>query len=109
MSNVANIIDLTPDEQDSLERLAALGYTPKEMAMYLGIKLETFKAEARTDGSAISYHIERGKMTIKANAAIQLITNAEKGNLTAIQQLARTQKEREYKDLLLQLEEPDKE
>lgn len=104
MANEKQYIELNQDDQDSLEKLAALGYTTKEMALYLGISFDTFKSEALAEGSPVNYHIERGKLTVKANADMQLLVNAEKGNLTAIQQLARSQKEREYKDLLLQLE-----
>jgi len=56
----------------------------------------------------LKYHIERGKLTVKANANMQLLISAEKGNITAIQQLAKVVKDREYQDLLAQLEEPEK-
>jgi len=91
------------EQIEDLERLSALGYSIEEMAMYFNCPLDDFKHDAKTEGCTINYHIQRGKMTIKANAAIRLMTSAEGGNITAIQQLAKVQKERDYKDLLTQL------
>lgn len=91
------------EQLEDLERLAALGYSVDEMAMYFNCPVDDFKHDAKTDGCTINYHIQRGKMTIKANAAMKLMQSAESGNITAAQQLAKQQKERDYKDLLTQL------
>lgn len=98
----------TEEQKEEIERLAALGYSLKDMALYLGMSFISFKHDAETEGCVINHHIKRGKFTVKANAEIQLLASAEKGNITAIQQLQKSLREREYQDLLLQLEEGDK-
>ncbi|HLP03850.1 MAG TPA: hypothetical protein VK152_00335 [Paludibacter sp.] len=100
---IDKIAPLDAEQIEDLERLAALGYSVKEMAMYFDLPLEDFTHDAKTEGCTINYHIQRGKMTIKANSGMKLMISAESGNLTAIQQLAKVQKERDYKDLLTQL------
>lgn len=107
MENKPEVISLSLGEQETLEQLSALGYSLREMAMYFKVSYPLFRKEALTKGSDIQYHIERGILTMKANASIQLLSSAESGNITAIQQLTKIQKDREYKDLLLQLEDAD--
>lgn len=97
------------DEEEclDLERLAATGHSLKEMALYFGVSYNLFKKEAYIEGSQVNYSIDRGKKTVKMNASIRLITLAESGNVTAIQQLAKTQKDRDYMDILMQLEDEE--
>ena len=95
-------IVLTDDEKIELERLSALGYSVPEMAMYFNKPLNEFKHDASTDGCIVNYHISRGKLIIKANAAMKLMELAESGNLTATQQLAKVVKDQEFKELLRQ-------
>lgn len=91
------------EQLEDLERLSALGYSVEEMAMYFDCPVDDFKHDAKTEGCTIHYHIRRGKLTIKANAAMKIMASAEAGNITAAQQLAKVQKERDYQDLLNQL------
>lgn len=95
------------EQLDDLERLAALNYSIKEMALYFNCPLDDFTHDALTEGCTINYHISRGKLTVKANTSIKLMTSAESGNITALQQLSKLQKERDYQDLLKQLYDND--
>jgi len=96
---------ILPDEEqkEDIERLAALGYSVADMALYFDMNVSQFSHDAETDGCIICHHIKRGKLTVKANANMKLMISAESGNITALQQLAKAQKEIEYKDFLKQL------
>ena len=83
-----------------LERLAALGYRIEQMAMYFDFPVDIFRQLAADDTSEVAYHIKRGKLTIKVNADAELLKLVEKGNITAIQQLQKREKENLVKDLL---------
>lgn len=96
-------IVLTDEEKTELERLAALGYSVADMAMYFDRPLKEFKHDADTEGCVVNYHIRRGKLIIKANAAMKLMELAENGNLTATQQLAKITANNDYKDMLRQM------
>lgn len=96
-------IVLTDEEKTEVERLAALGYSVADMAMYFDRPLNEFKHDATTEGCVVYYHIRRGKLIIKANAGMKLMELAESGNLTATQQLAKITANNEYKDMIRQM------
>lgn len=98
------LIQLTEEQKEDLERLAALGYGLRDMALYFKFDYPTFRALASDEDSLVSYHIARGNLIIRANADMQLMISAEAGNLTAIQQLAKAMAKNEYKEMLRQLE-----
>lgn len=98
-------ISLDEEQKEDLERLSALGYSLRDMAMYFAFDYKQFKHDATTEGCVIKYHIDRGRLTVKANAQMKLMQSAEGGNITAIQFLAKVQRDRDYKDLLNQMEE----
>jgi len=93
-------IILNDEIRSELERLAALGYRLEQMAMYFDFPVSVFRALAADDTSEVAYHIKRGKLTIKANADMELLKLAEGGNITAIQQLAKREKESVVSNLL---------
>ena len=91
---------LTEETVAELQRLAALGYSLREMAMYFDYDYNQFKAEADNPDSEIAYNIKRGKLILKANVDMRTAESAENGNITAVQQLAKSKREKNYNDLL---------
>ena len=83
-----------------LQRLSALGYSVRDMAMYFDFDYGQFKAEADNPDSEIAYNIKRGKLVLKANVDMVTAVSAENGNITAVQQLAKSMREKNYNDLL---------
>ena len=83
-----------------LQRLSALGYSVRDMAMYFDFDYGQFKAEADNPDSEIAYNIKRGKLVLKANVDMVTAVSAENGNITAVQQLAKSLREKNYNDLL---------
>lgn len=92
--------ELTDEELTELERLSALGYTHSEIALYFNFDEVEFRSFADNEESLIHRHLQRGKLIVKANAQMQLLAAAESGNITAIQQLSKTLRERKYAELL---------
>ena len=91
---------LTEETVAELQRLAALGYSLREMAMYFDYDYNQFKAEADDPDSEVAYNIRRGKLILRANVDMRTAESAENGNITAVQQLSKSMREKNYKDLL---------
>ena len=83
-----------------LQRLSALGYSVRDMAMYFDFDYGQFKSEADNPDSDIAYNIKRGKLILRANVDMRISESAENGNITAVQQLAKSMREKNYNDLL---------
>lgn len=85
---------LTDEKKEELERLAALGYRADEMAMYFGVDQKSFVEASKDQGSWIHYHIKRGQLISLAKEQMQILTEAETGNVTASQHLANLRRNR---------------
>ncbi|WP_421977837.1 hypothetical protein [Roseivirga seohaensis] len=96
-------IFLSDDEQAELERLAALGYTVGKMAMYFGLDEKAFIKEAATEESEIHFRIERGKLRSEAAEKMKILEAAERGNVTASQQLRNLKRDRSWDISLLDI------
>jgi hypothetical protein len=77
-----------------LERLSALGFTHEEMAKYFDVDKRIFIEKAVDVNSEVYYHIERGKLVSLAKEQMALLEGAEKGNITAGQQLRNIRRDR---------------
>ena len=91
---------LKDETVQELQRLSALGYSLRDMAMYFDFDYGQFKAEADNPDSEIAYNIKRGKLILRANVDMRISESAENGNITAVQQLAKSMREKNYNDLL---------
>lgn len=91
---------LADETIQELQRLSALGYSLRDMAMYFNFDYRQFKAEADDPDSEVAYNIKRGKLILKANVDMRTAESAENGNITAVQQLAKSMREKNYNDLL---------
>lgn len=89
-------IFLTEDEYVELEKLAALGYTNEQLAMYFNRALKDFAEAAADDESEIAYHIARGKLVSLAQEQMNILISAEGGNISASQQLANIRRNRGF-------------
>jgi hypothetical protein len=77
-----------------LESLAALGYTPEEMAVYFDVEKFFFVQAALDVESKVHYHIKRGQLMSVAKEQMAMLGDAEKGNVTASQQLGKIRRSR---------------
>jgi len=90
-------LELTSDQTEELEKLAALGYTAREIAICLmesPQRAEQFEQAAKDPQSRISWHINRGILLSRSREEKTLLSNAEGGNITASQHLHKVRRTR---------------
>lgn len=78
-----NSLVLSDEELETIEGLAALGYSPEKMAMYLEQDPFAFRRAMKEPNSLVSYHIERGQLMAQHEIGEKLLTNAKSGNIMA--------------------------
>ncbi len=79
---------------EDLQRLAAIGYEPKEMAMYFDVDPVFFAQAANNVDSKVYYYIERGKLLSVATEQMNLLADAEKGTVSASEHLGKIRRNR---------------
>ena len=72
-------------EEEEISRMAACGFTVREMALQLGYEYGEFKHEAETKDSTIWTAIQAGKLMSDFTVIDKQRQLAESGNITAVQ------------------------
>ncbi len=90
------LIDLNQEQYEEIERLAGLGYSDEELAMYFDVPKKEFLLAAQDKKHDINYHIKRGVLIAKAKEMLNVSKSAEGGNITAIQQLGKIRYQQEF-------------
>jgi len=84
---------------DELERLAAIGYEPRQIAMYFHIPENDFLWYFNLVGSPLKYHYERGQLVQQAKEGLTMTAAAERGeNVTQAQRLDKLRREVGYRN-----------
>lgn len=79
---------------EEYEKLAAIGYNPKQIAMYYHIPYVEFEWYYNLVGSPLKYHYERGQLVQQAKEGIAMAASAETGeNVTQAQRLDKLRRE----------------
>ena len=91
-----DVLTLPDDKYEELERLSALGYSEADMAMYFDVPGDDFSRAALDPESKINYHIRRGVLMSGALEQMGLLSDAEKGNVQAIQMLYKVRYRRQF-------------
>lgn len=73
-----------------------LGYTADKMALFFDVPAEVFKAHAADETSEIHRRIQRGILRSQATEELEILKAAEKGNVTASQQLSKIKMARQW-------------
>lgn len=112
MSSEKNVLNLTEEQLNELEKLSALGYSLDELAMYFDLPKDNFSQIAEDPSSDIYYHIQRGILMSNAIEQMGIMSNAEKGNVAAIQELSKIRYHRQFelakRELLFSVEIDEK-
>lgn len=95
------------EQKEDIQRMAALGYSPKEIAIYLGVDIDSFIKDAYIDGTTINAIIRQGILVYRANPEIKLHELAEEGNIVAIQQLEKVNRRRTFEIIVEQIDEDE--
>lgn len=88
---------LTEEQFEQLEKLAALGYTPREIAMFFNLPVAPFQKIAAEPTSHINYRIESGKFKALANESLAILSKSEKGDIDASKRIQDIRKTRGFK------------
>jgi len=81
------------------EKLASIGFTPKQIAMYYHIPYEDFMWYYNLVGSPLKYHYDRGVLLQTAKEGLSMTTSAETGeNVTQAQRLDKLRREVDFKN-----------
>jgi hypothetical protein len=93
----------TPGQIESIEKLAGLNYTFKQIAMYLDVSFKDLLQEYEDKESAFRYHYDRGKLMSQAEVDKGMLDSAKGGNITAIQQFEKVRQSRHFENIRDQL------
>lgn len=100
-TNSKDLTELTLAE--TVERLSAVNYSFKEMALYLGMKKSAFVKEATTEDSVIWTAIQKGRLKAHFEIDDKLSQNAQSGNITAAQIYKKSAEDKRIENLKAQI------
>lgn len=92
-------MDFTTEQIESIEKLAGLNYTIKQIALYLDIDPTILYREYVDKNSVFRYRFDRGRLIAQADVDQKLLTNAKNGNLTAMQQFEKIRIARHFENM----------
>jgi len=93
----------TDEQIKEIERLAAINYTVKQIALYLDVIPWQLQREFDNRESTFRYHYDRGRLISQAKIDMALLESAEKQNMTAISQFEKIRTLRHFENLRDQL------
>jgi len=86
---------------DEYEKLAALNYTPVDIAMYFDVPISEFEHFFSMINSPLKYHYDRGPLLQKAQEGMSMLRDASTGeNVVQAQRLDSARQCTDYKNAL---------
>jgi len=86
-------MEFTPEQFETIESLAGINYTIRQIAMYFDISPQLLYNEYEDKESDFTYHFDRGVLIASADVDMKLLSAAKDGNLTASAQFKKAQQE----------------
>lgn len=96
-------MQLTDKQKADIERLGAINYTLKQVAMYLGIRHDAVLEEYQNEDSDFRYHYDRGQLIAQADIDTEVMKSAKDGNLTATAIYKKSEKQNRLNNLKYEL------
>ena len=78
-------MQLSPEQFNDIEQLAAINYSVRQIAMYLDVDYTLFHRAFSEPDSMVRYHYDRGKLITQAEIDKANLKRAKDGNMTSIQ------------------------
>lgn len=88
----------TDDQIETIEKLAAVNYTIKKIAIFLDVNPSELLHEFDDPDSQFRHHYDRGRLLSQAKIDMALLSSAEGQSLSAIQQLEKTRANRHFEN-----------
>ena len=100
MSNlqIINPLQLTKEQFSNIEKLAALNYSAKDVAVYLGVDIKLFVSEYYNTESEVRFTYDRGRLRAAAEKDKAILDNATSGNITAYQESNKSAEKRAFEN-----------
>jgi len=95
---LSNPLKFSDEEFETIEHLAATNFTPKNMAIYLGVNFKDFEKEFQNKASKVSFHYNKGILSAAFEIENQLLKNAKSGNITAAQESKKATEKRAFQN-----------
>jgi hypothetical protein len=92
-------MNLTPEQIDELEKLAGLGYTFKQIALYFNFDYNDVIREYADTNSVFRHHYDRGLLISNALIDMKNLELAKTGNLTASAIIAKKLKDSKFQTI----------
>lgn len=87
---------LSEEDLEKLEKLAALGYTLREIAKYFNVDPIQFERIGSNNETQINYHFTAGKFKALANESLAILEKAEAGHIESSKRLQDIRKTRGF-------------
>lgn len=100
----------TEEQAEDIKRLAALGFTPKKIAIAMGLERDEmllFLRDAATPGTAVAVLMLQAVTQTKAAPQIKLHEAAEAGNVDAIKLLQDVQRRNQFNNIIDQMDDEE--
>ena len=75
----------TEKQRNDIEKLSAINYSVKQVAIYLNLDAALLQHEYEDEESEFHYHYTRGMLVAKAEIDMATLESAKKGNISAMQ------------------------
>lgn len=98
---------LDEEQKENVQRMAALGYSPREIAVYVGVDPEDFYSDSCIPGTSVSILMKEGILRTRAIPEIKLHESAETGNVEAIKLLESVYERRSFEKIILDIDEDE--
>lgn len=95
---IINPLNLSADQIEELEMLAAANYAPEDIAIYLSIDEKLFLDQYNTKNSEVRHHYDRGRLVASAQKDTAILKNATSGNITAYQESNKSAEKRAFEN-----------
>lgn len=102
--------DLTAEQKDTAQQMAALSFTVEEIAHALELRddiMRSFIRDADVPESVVCNLIQEGRVMGRANHQIKLFQLSEAGNVDAIKELKKVQIRNRFHNLLNAINEDE--
>lgn len=93
--------------RDDVKRMASLGYSPADIALYLGLDVDSFVSDARREGTTVHFLCRRGVLEAGAGVEMKLQGQALDGDLDAMDLLEKVRKRRNFEIIVEQIDEDE--
>ena len=100
----------TEEQAEDIKRLAALGFTPKKIAIAMGLERDEmllFLRDAATPGTAVAVLMLQAVTQTEAAPQIKLHEAAEAGNVDAIELLQDVQRRNQFNNIIDQMDDEE--